>query len=275
MDTTTAGLPDRCHAEFSPKTSNSSHLSGDDPGCPRDGTGDFFPHSKNFVVTGRQFISNVTNHITNSHLAVSSDFRAIQLGDLDLRRELTVHSCGRLISRRPAIAPARRLCSARIARRAPDLMVSVYEGDDAEEGWQRELTICSGTRHPGFLQIYGLVRSCKLYAIVFNDDLVPVDAVLASYKHVSMMDLNVRNPNESPQAFSSHNCPQDAIEYLHDISGEYLFDLAYGYMIRGSRVNSALISARQPSPGLMYQPGIWIIDLLCRPCYWHPRRMLS
>ncbi|KAJ6549638.1 hypothetical protein B0H10DRAFT_2128352, partial [Mycena sp. CBHHK59/15] len=71
--------------------------------------------------------------------------------------------------------------SARIDGHSSDMTVTVYQGQDAEEDWRQDLDQYSGIRHPNFLQIYGAVQSSGLHAVVFYDDLVPLDEMYDSY----------------------------------------------------------------------------------------------
>lgn len=59
------------------------------------------------------------------------DFRAIPLGDLDLRSEIHLDDAG-VVNRYRAVSSARRIYSARIDGRQSDMTVAVYEGENAE-----------------------------------------------------------------------------------------------------------------------------------------------
>ncbi|KAJ7436176.1 hypothetical protein B0H11DRAFT_1394086 [Mycena galericulata] len=138
--------------------------------------GAFFHGAQHFVVTGGRFTSNITNVPD-----VSPDFRRIPLGDLDLRHEICLDSGG-VVSRRQG-EPARRIYSARIEGKQSDMTVAVYEGQNAKEIWNRDLSKYSGIRHPNVLQLYGITASGGLYATVFHDELVPFERFMAEYQH--------------------------------------------------------------------------------------------
>ncbi|KAJ7261432.1 hypothetical protein C8J57DRAFT_1513960 [Mycena rebaudengoi] len=53
--------------------------------------------------------------------------------------------------------------------RQSDMTVAIYQGENAEENWRRELAKYSGIRHPNFIQLYGTVSSPGLHAIIFHD----------------------------------------------------------------------------------------------------------
>ncbi|KAJ7509085.1 hypothetical protein B0H11DRAFT_2270607 [Mycena galericulata] len=140
--------------------------------------GAFFPGAQHFVVTGGHFTSN----IFNSPHDVPSDFRRIPLGDVDLRHEIRIDTSG-VVHRKGAKASAKKMYSARIEGRQSDMTVAVYQGENAEEKWKRELAKYSGIRHPNFVQPFGIVSSPGLYATVFHDELVPVRQYIEEYGH--------------------------------------------------------------------------------------------
>ncbi|KAJ7218266.1 hypothetical protein B0H12DRAFT_329549 [Mycena haematopus] len=57
------------------------------------------------------------------------------------------------------------------------MTVAVYQGQNAEEEWRRDVNKYSGVRHPKFLQVYGVTGSSSLYATVFHDDLVSLQEI--------------------------------------------------------------------------------------------------
>ncbi|KAJ7508796.1 hypothetical protein B0H11DRAFT_1962643, partial [Mycena galericulata] len=78
--------------------------------------------------------------------------------------------------------------SARIEGRQSDMTVAVYQGENAEEKWKRELAKYSGIRHPNFVQPFGIVSSSGLYATVYHDELVPVREYIEEYG-LSMLSI--------------------------------------------------------------------------------------
>ncbi|KAJ7094198.1 hypothetical protein C8R44DRAFT_814826 [Mycena epipterygia] len=63
------------------------------------------------------------------------------------------------------------------------MTVAVYQGENAEEAWRRDIANYSGLRHPNIVQLYGAVNSGSLYATIFHDDLVPFEEFLEQYQH--------------------------------------------------------------------------------------------
>ncbi|KAF8188920.1 hypothetical protein K438DRAFT_1764171 [Mycena galopus ATCC 62051] len=109
-------------------------------------SGVFFPKARQFAVSGGTF-----THITNNpqiRPVVPADFRRIPLGDIDLRRETRVdYKCG-IVPFASERWVVRRIYSARINRRRPDMTVALY---NAEE-------------------LYGVTSASGIHAAVFHDD---------------------------------------------------------------------------------------------------------
>ncbi|KAJ6554106.1 hypothetical protein B0H10DRAFT_1231828 [Mycena sp. CBHHK59/15] len=142
-------------------------------GTPAQYVGGFFPNSQQFAISGGAFTS-VTNYVTPT--TAPSDFRSIPLGDLDLRLEILQNKYG-VVNLRRGGNTARRLYSARIHGLPSDMSVAVYQGHNAEEDWRREIERYSGIRHPNFVQLFGVVNTCRMYAAIFHDDLIPLDEI--------------------------------------------------------------------------------------------------
>ncbi|KAJ7094140.1 hypothetical protein C8R44DRAFT_749654 [Mycena epipterygia] len=159
-----------------PEGPSSESLASSDSGPSLSFSG-FITNSRNFTITGGQF-----TNVVNCAPAVPSDFRAIPLGDLDLRHEIRLEESGEVTWQHGA-CPARRIYTARIEGKQSDMTVAVYQGKNAEEKWRRELANYSGLRHPNIVQLYGTANSGGLYAMIFHDDLVPFDQFLGEYRH--------------------------------------------------------------------------------------------
>ncbi|KAJ7493524.1 hypothetical protein FB451DRAFT_1214727 [Mycena latifolia] len=136
--------------------------------------GAFFPRSHNFVVSGSSF-TTIHNHPVVS--SAPSDFRTIPLGDLDLQNEIDGPG---MVSRRQA-SNGRTIYSVRVWQGPPRATAVLYTGHDAQQNWEREVAAYSRIRHPNFLQLYGLVNACGIYATVFHDDVMPLAELFSSY----------------------------------------------------------------------------------------------
>ncbi|KAJ7211451.1 hypothetical protein C8J57DRAFT_1539566 [Mycena rebaudengoi] len=89
--------------------------------------GAFFPNAQHFVVTGGHF-TNI-NHLAPS---VSSGFRRLPMGDLDLLAEIYLDDRSSVVYRRKGQPSARRIYSARVPSIDSKMTVVLYQGDDAE-----------------------------------------------------------------------------------------------------------------------------------------------
>ncbi|KAJ7429567.1 hypothetical protein B0H11DRAFT_2143030 [Mycena galericulata] len=74
----------------------------------------------------------------------------------------------------------------------------VYDGEHADQMWRRDLELFSAhLRVPGIAQIYGMCKSPRLQALIFHDELVPIDiyaATLNSPVRIIHFELNlIRN----------------------------------------------------------------------------------
>ncbi|KAJ7509111.1 hypothetical protein B0H11DRAFT_1363077 [Mycena galericulata] len=168
----------------------------------------FFPGAQHFVVNGGYFTSN----IFNSPHDVPSEFRRIPLGDVDLRHEIRIDASGG-VHWQGARACARKIYSARIQGIHSDMTVAVYQGENAEERWKRDVAQHSGSRHPNFVQLFGIVSASGLYATIFHDELVPVTQYIEEYGRYMVStvylcahftaELNV--PSQTISSFSLFN----------------------------------------------------------------------
>ncbi|KAJ6464400.1 hypothetical protein C8R45DRAFT_499019 [Mycena sanguinolenta] len=105
-----------------------------------------------------------------------SEFRTIRLGDINLRKEICSERRYDIVdfqSRLGRGATVRRVYSGEIRGDPGPVTVAMYEGDRAEERWRQDLAKYAAIRHPYITQLYGLVNSGALYAMVFHDELIP------------------------------------------------------------------------------------------------------
>ncbi|KAJ6577023.1 hypothetical protein DFH09DRAFT_1276386 [Mycena vulgaris] len=143
-------------------------------------TAAFFPNAQHFVVSGGTFTNSVTYVMAPGPENALGDIQIIPLGELDLQREIFLDIESGMASRRRSPQSVRRVYSAQIDTR--DMIVTIYEGIDAEENWQQEMNRYSGIRHPNFLQLYKAVKSFGLHGLVFHDDLIPVANMYRVYR---------------------------------------------------------------------------------------------
>ncbi|KAJ7899829.1 hypothetical protein B0H13DRAFT_2029329, partial [Mycena leptocephala] len=185
---------------------------------------------------------------------VRSGFRTIPLGDLELLDEIQLNDVSTIVSRQPGrcsvtrllIAPLRRTYSARVSGRKSDMTVAVYQGQNAEEEWRRDVNKYSGVRHPKFLQVYGVSGSRSLYATVFHDDLIPLQEIYSLCQRSSLATAYLH------ALFGQELW--DAETYIHSIAGTYLHHGSYTPWMRHSTgrlcVDLSPTTADRPIPPL-------------------------
>ncbi|KAF7353492.1 hypothetical protein MSAN_01538800 [Mycena sanguinolenta] len=101
-----------------------------------------------------------------------SEFRTIRLGDINLRKEISREYQYGIVDfqNRPSRKTVvRRVYSGEIRGDPGPITVAMYEGDRAEEEWRQHLAKYAAIRHPYIMQLYGLVSTGALRAMVFHD----------------------------------------------------------------------------------------------------------
>ncbi|KAK7029958.1 hypothetical protein R3P38DRAFT_2523925, partial [Favolaschia claudopus] len=68
-----------------------------------------------------------------------------------------------------------------------EMTVVVYEGQDAEEEFKKDVARFMNFRHPLFLQLYGIVHSANNYASIFYDVLIPWMDMKSIYRESPMV----------------------------------------------------------------------------------------
>ncbi|KAJ7651035.1 hypothetical protein FB45DRAFT_889409 [Roridomyces roridus] len=150
-------------------------------------SGAFFPDAHHFTVNGGTFTSNICVHQPTS---ARSDFRMIRRGDVDLRREIRLDGDSGVAHRSYGTrATARRMFSAKVRGLRSLKSVILYEGENAEEDWSRYVSLYAESWHPNLLQIFGLIRSQNMYAIVTHDDLMSFGEFLALHQPSPVMTV--------------------------------------------------------------------------------------
>ncbi|KAF7353208.1 hypothetical protein MSAN_01508500 [Mycena sanguinolenta] len=114
-----------------------------------------------------------------------SAFRTIQLGDINLLKEFKEMHCSpqwSVVGRQSPRATVRRVYKAKLeGRESGHVTVAMYQGDGAEEAWNQHLAKYESIRHPNIMQLYGLVSSKGLYAMVFHDGGFQHSLILTTY----------------------------------------------------------------------------------------------
>ncbi|KAF7334325.1 hypothetical protein MSAN_02377300 [Mycena sanguinolenta] len=107
----------------------------------------------------------------------SSAFRTIRRGDVKLvGKEVVVGRLSRGLG-------VRRIHHAEIRGDAGTVTVAMYQGDGAEEEWRKDVAKYESIWDPRIMQVYGLVSTKGLYAMVFHDELIPYAQFLRHFQH--------------------------------------------------------------------------------------------
>ncbi|KAF7326996.1 hypothetical protein MSAN_02491300 [Mycena sanguinolenta] len=64
-------------------------------------------------------------------------------------------------------------------------------GDGAEEKWRQDRAAYESIRHPNILQLYGLVNTKKLCAMVFHHELIPYGQFLRRFEHSPILTIYI------------------------------------------------------------------------------------
>ncbi|KAJ6566456.1 hypothetical protein B0H19DRAFT_1374022 [Mycena capillaripes] len=155
-----------------------------------------FSGAQNLAVTGQTLI-NVTNYYI-SPSTVPSDVKMVPLWDIDLQHEISFDNGAGLVNRHRIQPSVRRMYSARIGGQSTT--VAIYQGHDAEEEWRRDLakyisirqvSYCGGfalplnyaCSHPNIIQLRGATSSGSIRAMLFHDDLIPLEHFVNLHRH--------------------------------------------------------------------------------------------
>ncbi|KAJ7135934.1 hypothetical protein C8R44DRAFT_769310 [Mycena epipterygia] len=71
--------------------------------------------------------------------------------------------------------------SAQIQGCKSNMAVTLYQGDGAKDRWKEDISQYLEFRHPYLAQVYGIVSTANLHAVVFHDDLIPYTELLEKY----------------------------------------------------------------------------------------------
>ncbi|KAF7337189.1 Kinase-like protein [Mycena sanguinolenta] len=120
--------------------------------------------------------------------------------------------------------------------------VAMYQGDGVEEEWRQALAKYQSVRHPNILQLYGLVNTEKLCAMVFHEELVPYDQFLRRFEHSSILTTYImgycRTEWDKAEEYHNSNFPgADGGPWLHyelqlwirPATGQLCVDLSLGH----------------------------------------------
>ncbi|KAJ7046310.1 hypothetical protein C8F04DRAFT_343191 [Mycena alexandri] len=195
--------------------------------------GTFFAGSRGFTIN-----SSVFNNFAGVATAgVPRDIRMITMGDIDLKRqlrpdELRYDDSTGVVSHERRCGCFRRMYSAKVEGHNLDMTVAVYDGDTAEQEWQRDIAKHMRMRHPNILQIYGIASANGVHAALFHGDLIPYKHFLNLYKQSPVLTVYI-TASAATQFW-------EATQYCRSRFGEHWHFSRYTLWIRPS---TGLLSA--------------------------------
>ncbi|KAF7337274.1 hypothetical protein MSAN_02279900 [Mycena sanguinolenta] len=157
-----------------------------------------------------------------------SAFRTIRLGDIKLIKEFKEIHFG-VVDRPTSGASVRRVYKAKLEGHESDHMtVAMYEGAGAEEAWSQDLAKYEIVRHPNVIQLYGVVSTKGLYAMVFHDELIPFTQFLRRFQHSPILSTYILGFWDAVN-YAFNVFPKSSIDYIIWVrppTGELCLDLA-------------------------------------------------
>ncbi|KAJ7871214.1 hypothetical protein B0H14DRAFT_2724771 [Mycena olivaceomarginata] len=138
-------------------------------------------HGGNFTVVGNA-----------GRMSLEEDYRSIRLGDLNLVSHTGTENIVRsrhsplqqLARRTRVIIGTRKMYRARVFGSLDTFTAIVYEGQGAAQQMSEALEL-NVSRHPNFMQLFGVVHSSHMNALVYHDDILPLSHTLVECQRVS------------------------------------------------------------------------------------------
>ncbi|KAF7353159.1 MFS general substrate transporter [Mycena sanguinolenta] len=168
-----------------------------------------------------------------------SGIQTIRLEDINLMKTIRLDPHSDVVGCRSRGVGVRRTYHAEIRRDPGTVTVVMYQGDGAEDEWRQDVTKYESIRHPNIVQLYGLVSTKRLYAMVFHDELIPYDQFLRRFQHSSILTTYIFaycrimkdvEFNEASDYIDhvSPNISRDSSVWIRSATGELCLDLAQG-----------------------------------------------
>ncbi|KAF7337246.1 hypothetical protein MSAN_02277100 [Mycena sanguinolenta] len=121
-----------------------------------------------------------------------SEFRTIRRGDLKLVKEVRLSTESGVVARQSqGMGVQRTVYHAAIRGDPGTVTVVVYQGDGAEEEWQRDVAKYESIWHPNIMQLYGLVSTKGLHTMIFHDELIPYDQFFGRFQHSPILSTYI------------------------------------------------------------------------------------
>ncbi|KAF7353216.1 hypothetical protein MSAN_01509300 [Mycena sanguinolenta] len=118
-------------------------------------------------------------------------FQTIRLEDINLMKTIRLDPHSDVVGCRSRGVGVRRIYHAEIRRNPGTVTVMMYQGEGAEEEWRHHVAKYESIRHPNIMQLYGLVSTKNLYAMVFHDELIPYRQFLDRFEHSPILTVYI------------------------------------------------------------------------------------
>ncbi|KAJ6464529.1 hypothetical protein C8R45DRAFT_501467 [Mycena sanguinolenta] len=149
--------------------------------------GAFFPQASGFNIRGGVFTSNVY-HLPPEQ---PSEFRIIRLGDVKLVKEVRLAPQSGVVGRQSRGVGVRRIYHAEIRGDPGTVTVAMYQGNGAEDEWRQHVAKYESIRHLHIMQLYGLVSTKGLYAMIFHNELIPYAQFLRRFERSPVLSAYI------------------------------------------------------------------------------------
>ncbi|KAF7337249.1 hypothetical protein MSAN_02277400 [Mycena sanguinolenta] len=125
-----------------------------------------------------------TIYLGQSQAQEPSEFRTIPRGDVKLVKEVRLSPQSGVVGRQSrGVSVRRAVYHAEIRGDPGTVTVAVYQGNGAEEECRKDVAKYESIWDPHIMQLYGLVRTKGLYAMVFHDELIPYAQFFRRFQH--------------------------------------------------------------------------------------------
>ncbi|KAF7353136.1 hypothetical protein MSAN_01501100 [Mycena sanguinolenta] len=142
-----------------------------------------------------------------------SGFQTIRLEDINLTKTICLDPRSDVVGCRSRGVGVRRVYHAEIRRDPGTVTVVMYQGHGAKDKWRQDVAKYESIRHPNIIQLYRLVNTERLYAMVFHDELIPWAQFFDRFQH---------SPILKTQLIIKTTEYLEAINYIYDVLGHLM-----------------------------------------------------
>ncbi|KIJ26191.1 hypothetical protein M422DRAFT_272767 [Sphaerobolus stellatus SS14] len=130
-----------------------------------------------FKIDGSPVSVSLLQGMDIDHIPEFEDFHELKLGDINLQAEIKQNNSILSVRRRMPLPFKEYHALTSANGMSHRTTVKVYEGKESKEQLKAELQIMEHLRHPNITQVLGFCKSQHLLAVIFYEDLRPVEGV--------------------------------------------------------------------------------------------------